>query len=207
MRATASALLAACAMLLLPTACAPRGGRRARPTPAPQPLIAPAARWGYVGGQAVARADAEVKNTQDKALYLTERYSMSAYRIPMAKGACSVKLHFAETYEGIKQAGQRVFTVALEGKPVLPDLDVFREAGNQSFAAIVKEFAVEVKDGELTIEFTPKVQNPMINAIEVRALRQGRPAGAALLINCGAAADYEAKDGRIWRRDQEYAAP
>jgi len=157
-----------------------------------------------VGGKAVARADAEVKNTQDKALYLTEHYSMTAYRIPIANGACSVKLHFAETYEGIKEPGQRVFTVAIEGKPVLVDFDVFKEAGNQSFAALVKEFQAEVKDGELTIAFAPKVQNPMINAIEVRPLRQGRPAGASLLINCGATADYEGKDGRIWRKDQEY---
>lgn len=207
MRRTVSAFLAICAMLLLPAACAPRGGRPARPTPEPQPPAAPAARWGYVGGKVVARADADVKNTQDKALYLTEHHSMTAYRIPVANGSYAVKLHFAETYEGIKDVGQRVFTVAIEGKPVLPDFDAFKEAGKQSFAAIVKEFEAEVKDGELTIEFTPKVQNPMINAIEVRTLRQGRPAGAALLINCGAAADYEAKDGRIWRKDQEYLAP
>jgi hypothetical protein len=168
-----------------------------------QTPAAKAARWGYVGGKVVTRADAEVKNTQDKAIYLNEHYSMTAYRIPVSNGTYAVKLHFAETYEGIKEAGQRVFSVAIEGKTVLPDFDVFKEAGNQSFAAVVKEFEAEVKDGELTIEFTPKVQNPEINGIEVQAKVKGKARGAALLINCGATSDYEAKDGRIWRRDQE----
>jgi len=171
-----------------------------------QAPAAKAARWGYVGGKAVTRADAEVKNTQDKAVYLNEHYSMSAYRIPVANGTYAVKLHFAETYDKITEAGQRVFSVAIEGKTLLADFDVFKEAGNQGFAAVVKEFEAQVKDGELTIEFTPKVQNPMINGIEVQAKFKGKPHGAALLINCGATADYEAKDGRIWRKDQEYQA-
>ena len=168
---------------------------------------AKAARWGYVGGKEVARPDTEVKNTQDKALYLAERYGLNAYRIPVMNGTFVVKLHFAETYEKIEDVGQRVYSVALEGKPVLADFDVFKEAGKQRFAAVVKEFEVEVKDGELTIEFTPKVQNPMINGIEVAAKRKWKAGGAALLINCGAAQDYEAKDGRIWRKDQECQAP
>ncbi|MBM4037518.1 MAG: hypothetical protein FJ290_03305 [Planctomycetes bacterium] len=200
---TAVSLVAVCFVLAALSACAPKAPRAG----AQQAPALSAARWGYVGGKVVTRADAEVKNTQDKAIYLNEHYGMAAYRIAVANGAYAVKLHFAETYEGIKDVGQRVFSVAIEGKPVLPDLDVFKEAGKQSFAAVVKEFEAEVKDGELTIEFAPKVQNPMVNGIEVRAVRKGKAHGAALLINCGAATDYEAKDGRIWRKDQEYQAP
>jgi len=206
MRIVAVALIGA---LLALAACAPtaqRRGARALYEQSQAPS-AQAARWGYVGGKMVTRPDAAVKNTQDKAIYLNEHYSMTAYRIPVANGAYAVKLHFAETYEGIKDVGQRVFSVAIEGKTVLSDFDVFKEAGRERFAAVVKEFQVEVRDGELTIEFTPKVQNPEINGIELRAVHKGKPHGAALLINCGASADYEAKDGRIWRKDQEYQAP
>ncbi|HUT35280.1 MAG TPA: malectin domain-containing carbohydrate-binding protein [Planctomycetota bacterium] len=187
------------ALFALP-ACA----RKVQPTEAPG---AQAARWGYVGGLTVKRPDAEVKNTQDKAIYLNEHYSMTAYRIAVANGTYAVKLHFAETYEKIEDVGQRVFSVAVEGKPVLGDLDVFKEAGKQRCAAVVKDLEAEVADGELTIEFAAKVQNPMINGIEVVAKRRGRARGAALLINCGATADYAAKDRRVWRKDQEYPAP
>ncbi len=206
---TAARLAAMCFVVMGLSACT----RKLPPKPArtageqAQAPAAKVARWGYVGGKVVTRADAEVKNTQDRAIYLNEHYSMTAYRIPVANGTYAVRLHFAETYEGIKDVGQRVFSVAIEGKTVLADFDVFKEAGRQSFAAVVKEFEAQVKDGELTIEFTPKVQNPEINGIEVRAMRKGKPHGAALLINCGATADYEAKDGRVWRRDQEYQAP
>ena len=199
-------LVAVCLVVAALSACARKAppkekGALDEQTQAP---TAKAAHWGYVGGKVVTRADAEVKNTPDKALYLTEHYSMTAYRIPLANGNYAVKLHFAETYDKIDAPGQRVFTVAVEGKPVLADLDVFQEAGKQRLAAVVRDCEVEVADGELTIEFTPKVQNAMINAIEVRAKRAGRATGAALLINCGAEQDYEAKDGRIWRKDQEY---
>lgn len=206
---TAVSLVAVCCVLAALSACArkvtPKASRAVdEQTQAP---TAKAARWGYVDGKTVTRADAEVKNTQDKAVYLTEHYGMTAYRIPVANGTYAVKLHFAETYDKIDAAGQRVFTVAIEGKPVLADLDVFQEAGKQRLAAVVKECEAEVKDGELTIEFAPKVQNAMINGIEVRPMRKGRATGSALLINCGAEQDYEAKDGRIWRKDQEYQAP
>ncbi len=198
----AVSLVAVCSIVAALSACAPKVPQKENVA-----VAAEAARWGYVGGKVVTRADAEVKNTQDKAIYLNEHYSMTAYRIAVANGAYAVKLHFAETYDKIDAAGQRVFTVAIEGKPVLADLDVFTEAGKERFAAVVKEFAAEVKDGELTIEFTAKVQNALINGIEVAPKRGGRATGAALLINCGATEDYKAKDGRIWRKDQEYQAP
>ena len=179
-------------VLLAVWGCAPRVGSRG-------PDIS-AARWGFVGGTSVARADTEVKNTPDKAIYLTERYSLKAYRIAVPNGAYTVRLHFAETYERITAAGQRIYTVSVEGQPVLKDFDPFQEAGAR-FAAVVKECQATVADGELTIEFADKVQNPMINGIEVIA-----PGGSALRINCAATADYTDKAGRLWKKDQPFQA-
>ncbi|MCY3021983.1 MAG: malectin domain-containing carbohydrate-binding protein [Planctomycetota bacterium] len=157
-------------------------------------------KWGYVDGEVTTRPDHEVKNTKDKAIYLHERYELTKYRIAVPNGKCTVKLHFAETYEKITEPGQRVFTVSIEGKPVLVDFDPFTEACKQQFAAVVKEFKkVEVKDGELTIEFQPKVQNAMINGIEVRGKNDFE-----LRINCGADADYTDKAGHVWKKDQAF---
>jgi len=181
------ATLCADAKALLAQATAPRPGR-----------------WGYVGGRAVERPAARVRNTRDDALYLTERYALSAYRIGLLNGAYTVRLHFAETAPGITAPGQRVFSVAIEGKPALTNFDLLKETGSRPFVALNMEFDIQVSDGELTIEFTPKVQSPMINAIEV-APKDPAKGTEPLLINCGGP-DYTAQDGRIWKKDQEYPA-
>lgn len=157
--------------------------------------------WGYVAGTPIARAKAEVKGTEDDPVYLTERYSLKAYRFKVPNGRYTVRLHFAETYERITTAGQRVYTVAIEGKPILTDFDPFKESGAQ-FTAIVKECKASVGDGELTLEFTDKVQNPMINGLEVLA-----PGGSALRVNCGSAEDYTDPAGRLWHKDQPFPTP
>jgi len=68
--------------------------------------------------------------------------------------------------------GQRVFDIKLQGKLVLDNFDILREAGAPK-KAVAKEFkGIEVKDA-LTIELVPKVENPtieqapLINVIEV----------------------------------------
>lgn len=158
-------------------------------------------RWGHVGGRAVARPDARVRGTPDDPLYLTERHGLSAYRIAVPNGTYLVRLHFAETSPGVTGIGQRVFSVTCEGRAVLRDLDILRETNDRRFTALVKEFSVEVADGELTIEFIPKLQDPVVNAIEVAP----QAGGAPILINCGAPRDYQDRSGRTWQRDQEYA--
>jgi len=188
--------LVALGLVLVAGGCAPRLGAELKP-----------GKWGYVGGMTVRRPDTDVKGTEDEEIYLNERYSLSAYRIEVPRGTYVVKLHFAETYEGITSVGGRVFTVSLEGKPVLKDLDVFKEAGESRYVAVVKRAVAKVADGELTIEFTPKTQNPMINGIEVFR-RSGCPVLPTLRpvvrINCGATEDYRDKAGNLWHKDQPY---
>lgn len=123
--------------------------------------------WGAVGGDVVSRPAVKIAGTKCPELYQTERWGMSAYQFTVPDGTYLVRLHFAETYEGISKAGERIFTVKINGQPVLKDLDVLKEAGGFG-KALVKEFpAVAVKDGKLKIEFVEGVQNPQINAIEV----------------------------------------
>ncbi|NBR86485.1 MAG: hypothetical protein EBS84_13455 [Proteobacteria bacterium] len=63
----------------------------------------------------------------------------------------TVRLHFAEP-EDLKP-GQRVFTVALQGRPVLPDFDIIRTAGG-SRQGVVKEFKGIVIQKDLKIALT-----------------------------------------------------
>lgn len=120
---------------------------------------------GFVDGETVDRSDLTIANTKDQAIYRSERYSMSVFSQPLPNGKYTVKLHFAETFEGITGVGQRVFSFNVEGHEV-KDFDVFAKAG-AALRAHVETFNVEIKDGKLDIAFTSNVENPEINGIEI----------------------------------------
>jgi hypothetical protein len=123
--------------------------------------------WGADDGMTVDRGDISITGTDASRVYQTERYSMAAYKFTLPNGKYTVRLHFCETYEGITAAGERVFSVSLQGKEVLKDLDVLKEAGG-SVKPLIKEFkGVAVDNGQLVIGFTPNVENPQINGIEI----------------------------------------
>ncbi len=82
----------------------------------------------------------------------------------------TVRLHFAEL-EDVKP-GQRVFDVKLQGRVVLKDLDVVKEAGGRNIALIKEVKGIEA--GEvLKIELIPKAKQltplsvPIISALEL----------------------------------------
>ncbi|MBI1177826.1 hypothetical protein GC207_10360, partial [bacterium] len=62
---------------------------------------------GFEGGQTIERPDIAIANTKSPALYRAERYSMDSFSWPVPNGKYVVKLHFAETFEGITGPGQR----------------------------------------------------------------------------------------------------
>ena len=84
--------------------------------------------------------------------------------IPLANGTYDVTLDFAEMYHNA--AGQRVFSVSLEGQTVIQDLDIWAVVGQ--FAALPRTFAITVNDGVLDIVGTATVDNAQLAAIEVK---------------------------------------
>lgn len=125
------------------------------------------ATWGAVGGMTVERVGLKIPGCTREKLYVTERYSMTAYQFALDNGTYTVRLHFAETFSQLSKAGERLFSVKINGDMKLKDLDVLKEAGGFG-KPLVKECAgIEVTDGKLRIEFVANVQNPEINAIEI----------------------------------------
>jgi hypothetical protein len=121
---------------------------------------------GFTGGEIVTRADdLQIANTTDPAIYRTEHYDMTAFSWPVPNGKYIVKLHFAETYEGITGAGERVFSFNVGGQ-LFKDFDVWAKTGGGQ-RADVETVNVEVTDGKIDITFTPGVQSPEINGIEI----------------------------------------
>jgi hypothetical protein len=123
---------------------------------------------GFADGEVVTRdEDLQITNTTDPALYRTEHYDMTSFSENVPNGKYTVKLHFAETYEGISGPGDRVFSFNVGGQHEFKDFDVWVKAGGPQRAYIETVSNVDVTDGKLTITFTPNVQSPEINGIEI----------------------------------------
>ncbi len=83
----------------------------------------------FEGGDTIARDPAmAIANTTDPGLYRSERYGMTGFSMPLPNGKYTVKLHFAETFEGVEGPGQRVFSFNVQGQD-FKDFDVFVKAG------------------------------------------------------------------------------
>lgn len=120
----------------------------------------------------------EVEGTDFDEVFFTERVTKNdfplepfSYRIPVANGTYSVKLYWAEVYWGIHPngidggAGSRIFSVTMEGLPIITDIDLFDELGPAT--ADSRMYDIEVTDGELTITFQSTVDRPKISALEI----------------------------------------
>lgn len=112
-----------------------------------------------------------IANTADDALYQSEQWDPIsgedlAYEIPnIPNGDYQVVLHFAEVYA--ESAGVRVFSVAVEGTTVIQDLDIYGTTGND--AALAVTIYTNVTDEAMTIDFLRNIENPKVNAIEMRS--------------------------------------
>jgi hypothetical protein len=120
---------------------------------------------GFEGGNVIGREGIEVANTKDPGLFLSEHYGMDSFSCVAANGKYVAKLYFSELYDGITGPGQRVFTFNVQGHE-FKDFDVWAKAGGPN-RAYVETVPVEINDGKFKITFTPNVENPQINAIEL----------------------------------------
>ena len=125
----------------------------------------------------------DIKNTNDKILYQTERWSSEtlSYKIPLKSsinGKYVLILKFSEVY--FTNKGEKIFNVALGKETVLKNLDIYARVGKASALDEYIEFEIRNKqvyyknkncnkalDGEkLVINFLKgSADNPKINAI------------------------------------------
>jgi hypothetical protein len=121
---------------------------------------------GFEGGETASRDDnMKIEDTQDPGLYRSEHYSMDSFLHKVPDGKYTVKLHFAETFDQVTEPGGRVFSFNVNGKD-FKDFDVVKKAGRPQ-KAYVESVDVDVTNGMLKITFTPNVENPEINGIEI----------------------------------------
>ena len=120
---------------------------------------------GFADGETIDRPDLPIQGTTDQRIYRAERYSMTKFTQALPNGKYNVKLHFCETYDGITGPGQRVFSFNVAGHE-FKDFDVWVKSGGAQ-RAYVETVPVEITNGQLEITFTPNIENPQINGIEI----------------------------------------
>ncbi|RBQ04033.1 malectin domain-containing carbohydrate-binding protein [Pedobacter miscanthi] len=118
-----------------------------------------------------------VNGTKDWKLFQTFRYGRDQlkYHFPLPDGEYLVELYFIEPWLGIgggfDAKAMRLFDVAFNGKTVIKDLDISKEAGSNSL--LKKTIKTTVKGGFLDINFPEvKVGQAVISAIAIASLKQ-----------------------------------
>jgi len=107
-----------------------------------------------------------------QALFQTERWDAvqladMQWNFPVTPGSYEISLYFAETYLQTQAIGKRVFDVLIENALDLDNFDIFAEVGGNK--GIVKKFTVTA-DSNIDIDFARLIENPTINAIEIKSV-------------------------------------
>ncbi|MFA5834095.1 MAG: family 16 glycosylhydrolase [Bacteroidota bacterium] len=107
-------------------------------------------------------ASLPISGTSEPAIYRSELAGIVEYKVRVPNGSYTVTLQMAENY--FTSAGQRIFDVSLEGKPILQKFDLFATAGkNAAYEKVVNN--VVVNDGILEMHFSSWIDLPVINGI------------------------------------------
>ncbi|TCD28397.1 DUF4982 domain-containing protein [Pedobacter psychrodurus] len=119
-----------------------------------------------------------IEGTKDWKLFQTFRYGRDQlkYHFPLPDGEYLVELYFIEPWLGIgggfDAKEMRLFDVAFNGKTVINDLDIWKEAGSNTL--LKKTIKTTVKGGFLDINFPEvKVGQAVISAIAIASLKPG----------------------------------
>ncbi|WP_178371476.1 malectin domain-containing carbohydrate-binding protein [Cyclobacterium lianum] len=108
------------------------------------------------------------------ALFQSERHGLTLiYKIPVPNGTYEVRTYHNELWYGKRGpraiAGNRVFSISLEGKVVKNNLDLFLENNNQPLELVFKQ--VEVKDGILEIKLQAFANRATISGVAISGTR------------------------------------
>ncbi|MCF8241387.1 MAG: hypothetical protein K9J16_08360 [Melioribacteraceae bacterium] len=137
----------------------------------------------------------EIENTENDELFLTESWgydkNLEYVFTDIPQGPAKVTLLFAEvTLSGPKA---RVFDVAINGKTVLEDFDIYKTAGGKN-KAIERTFEIENTNGSIKITIPKRTVNyGKFSAFKIEA------GDTVIAINCGGE-PYTDKEGLTWTK-------
>ena len=132
--------------------------------------------WGGLGGEPHGgrqhtRMGLVIQGTDAPFIYDSERDKEGQFQFDVPNGLYTVRIHFCETWEGGKNKGSRPFAIDIQGKTVVPSMEIAQEAGGW-MKPLVKEFKdIQVTDGKLLItphgNFNGNDKHASIEAYEI----------------------------------------
>jgi hypothetical protein len=123
----------------------------------------------YIGGR---RGRYPPLKSTDRAIFGFERIGHFRYIIPVdQKFNYDVKLYFIERWFGKENGGfggvgSRIFDVSCNGSMLLKNFDLVAYGGYDPVTKVFKGIEPTAQ-GKIELNFTPVVNNPLINAIEI----------------------------------------
>jgi len=135
-----------------------------------------------------------IHGSPDPGIYMQQHYGSAgplASYDHLADGLAKVTLYFVETWWNDPR--KRSFDLALNGKTVLKNFDIFQESGGKG-NGISKTFDVDIADGQLTVSI-PAVQSDkaIISALQITDAR-----GKEIRVVFGGS-DFVQADGHNWK--------
>ncbi len=134
-----------------------------------------------------------IAGTKDWKLFQDFRYGKDKlqYEFPVPDGEYLIELYFIEPWLGtggsMDFAGMRLFDIAVNGKTVIKDLDIWKEAGH--CGALKKIIKTAVKGGKLIISFPHTASGQaIISAIAIASIKKNIKAASSqsLVVNISA---------------------
>jgi hypothetical protein len=141
---------------------------------------------GVRGGNIAAFPGHEIADTEQDPIYQTVRYNLKEYRFDVPEeGEYRVTLKFCEPH--YDDPGKRIFSVELQGEPVIEGLDVLERVGKDRALDYAFE-RVRPRDGQIVVRFLPIVEFPFIAGLVIEG------DGYRRALNCGGQSweDFEA---------------
>lgn len=119
----------------------------------------------YFSGGHTYQTGSPIGNTEDDALYQSERFGNFAYNISLPNGDYWVTLKFAEIYYSGSR-GSRIFDVFLQENRVISSLDLYAIVGKNNAYDVT--LPASVINGVLNIRFQTIAGNAKVNGIVIQ---------------------------------------
>ena len=162
----------------------------------------------FTGGVSTNSSLQTITRTLDQTIFQQYRAGDFSYDIPLKKGVYEMRLYFAETDFGpatFSGGGEssRVFDADMNGKPLLVEFDIYRDAGgnNIAYERVFRDVTPD-SDGRLHLRFRPSFrEKPVLNALEIVPGIPGklRPIRLAARDN-----SYTDHAGQVWSPDRYF---
>jgi hypothetical protein len=161
----------------------------------------------FSGGTPVQQQFSYLQGSNDPGIYKHARTGPSQYNIPAPNRPYELHLHFSEVHFGpatdpVKMDTSRLFDILLNHKVIFDQLDILSSAGgdHRALVRVVRDVYPD-NDGMIHLDFAHRIDQPLINAIELIPQDSGTPKPIRIVTQPNSITDDK---GVYWGMDKYY---